>query len=810
MKIKPYLPHIVAVLLFTIISFAYFYPVLEGKVLKANDSLVAKINAKEIRDFREKYGNEPLWTNSLFSGMPAYLISTKYPGNLFKHIDTGLRIFGMPVAVIFLSMLGFYVLLIMFGLNPWLAMTGAVAYGLSSFLLQIIAAGHNTQAVALAYMAPMIGGIWYAYRKDVLKGALFTSFILALELLANHPQMTYYGLMIVLVFVVSEFIFSIKEKNIMKFLKTSVIMIIPFIIATGINFGFLYTTYEYGKYTMRGKSDLITESKNVTAGLKKDYIVGWSYGVDETFNLLIPDFKGGSSHPLGRDSETYKYLRKNGASQDDMPYKYWGPQQGTEGPHYLGAIVIFLFVLGSVLVKGRDKWWIIAATVLSIMLAWGKYFMPLTDLFIDYFPGYNKFRSVTFILVIAQFCIPLLGLMALKEVYYSELPRKKLLKGFLVAIIVTAGLLLIFLVFPGLAGSFLNGYEDSYPDWLKNMLIEDRKDLLRSDAVRSLIFILLGSAAILAYIYDKLRKEYSILIIGFLILADLWSVDKRYLNADRFVKPSVLEKSFAPTTADAAILQDKSHFRVWNRSVSTFNDNSPTSWFHNSIGGYHGAKLKRYQELIDSALARDLFIFDSLAGTKSTEDEVIKAFNYTAILNMLNTKYLIYHPQSPPLTNKNAMGNAWFVEEAVLAENANAELAALINIDLTREAVIDKIFFDQVKNPAYAVAESDTIALVSVKSNELIYKYSAGGERLAVFSEIYYPKGWKCFIDEKESSHFRANYVLRAMVLPEGDHEVRFFFDPSSYKTGNRVSLASSILLILILAGYAAMKLFKK
>jgi hypothetical protein len=276
------------------------------------------------------------------------------------------------------------------------------------------------------------------------------------------------------------------------------------------------------------------------------------------------------------------------------------------------------------------------------------------------------------------------------------------------------------------------------------------------------------------------------------------------------VKPSVLEKSFAPTTADAAILQDKSHFRVWNRSVSTFNDNSPTSWFHNSIGGYHGAKLKRYQELIDSALARDIFIFDSLASTKSTGDEVIKAFDYTAILNMLNTKYLIYNPQYPPLTNKNAMGNAWFVKEAVLAENANAELAALINIDLTRQAVIDKIFFDQVKNPTYSVEESDTIALVSVKSNELIYKYSAGGERLAVFSEIYYPKGWKCFIDGKESSHFRANYVLRAMVLPGGDHEVRFFFDPSSYKTGNRVSLASSILLILILAGYASMKLFKK
>jgi hypothetical protein len=811
MKIKSYLPHAVAVLLFTVLSFAYFYPVLEGKVLKANDSMVAKINAKEIQDFRAKYDKEPLWTNSLFCGMPAYLISTTYPGNLFKHVDTGLRIFGMPVAVIFLAMAGFYVLLLMFGVNPWLAIVGAVGYGLSSFLFQIIAAGHNTQAIALAYMAPMIGGVYYAYRKDAIKGALFTALFLALELLANHPQMTYYGLIILLVFVITEFIYSIKEKSILKFLKTSAILAVPVIIAIGINFAFLYTTYEYGKYSMRGKSDLVTESKNVSTGLKKDYITQWSYGIDETLNLLIPNLKGGSSEPFERDSETVKILRKNGnASEANMLPKYWGTQLGTEGPHYLGAIVIFLFVLGLILIKGRDKWWLLIATVLSIMLAWGKNFMPLTDLFIDYFPGYNKFRSVTFILIIAQFCIPLLGFLALKEVYFSEAPRKKLSKGLITALSITGGVVLLLLLIPGIAGSFLNQYEINYPAWLKTPLIADRKELLRSDALRSLILILLASGSIFGFLYNKLKKEYSILILGLLILFDLWSVDRRYLNADRFVKPAVMQKAFAQTVADAAILKDPSYNRVWNRSVSTFNDNSPTSYFHKSIGGYHGAKLKRYQELIDSSLGRDIYRFDSVATSVRSEAELMPIFDNTPIFNMLNTKYIIYNPDAPPLLNSHALGNTWFVEKPMLVENANAELSTLNEINPEKEAVIDDIFKDQITRSSYPGEEGDKIELVSYRANELVYKYSASGERLAVFSEIYYPAGWKSFVDGNENKYFRANYVLRAMIVPEGNHEIKFVFEPASYINGNRISLASSILLILLLAGYIGIKIYKK
>ena len=395
-KLKPLLPHLIAVIIFTVVSYAYFYPVLEGKVLKANDSTVSKINSKEIQDFRAKTGREPLWTNSIFGGMPAYLISTRYSGNLIKYADWLLRLFQMPVSVLFLSMLGFYILLLIFKVDQWLAITGALAYGLTSFFFQILAAGHNTQAIALAYMAPMIGGIYYAYRHNVLKGALFTAFILTLEIAANHPQITYYGLICLLVFGIVEFIYAIKNKSIIKFFKTSAILMIPFVIAIGINFASLYTTYEYGKYSIRGKSDLTFANKENTSGLDKNYILNYSYGIDETFNLLIPNYKGGSSHPFDQSSETYKVLRKNNQQQyADQFRKYWGTQPPTEGPVYVGAIVVFLFVLGLILIKGPEKWWLLSATILSIMLAWGKNFLPFSNLFIDYFPGYNKFRAVT-------------------------------------------------------------------------------------------------------------------------------------------------------------------------------------------------------------------------------------------------------------------------------------------------------------------------------------------------------------------------------------------------------------------------------
>ena len=676
-KIKPILPHLIAVLLFMVVSFVYFYPVLEGKVLKANDSTVSKINSKEIQDFREKNGREPLWTNSIFSGMPAYLISTRYPGNLIKYADGFLRMFKMPVSVLFLSMLGFYILLLIFEVDPWLAMAGAMAYGFSSFFFQILGAGHNTQAIALAYVAPMIGGIYYTYRHDALKGALFTTFILALEIQANHPQITYYALICLLIFGIVEFVYSLKNKSVVKFLKTSALLIIPFIVAIGINFASLYTTYEYGKYSIRGKSDLTVENKNTTSGLNKDYITTWSYGVDETFNLLIPNYKGGSSRPFDRTSETYKILSQNNnqAAANELQ-KYWGTQPGTDGPHYVGAIVFFLFVLGLILIKGPEKWWLLAATILSIMLAWGKNFMPFSNLFIDYFPGYNKFRAVTMTLVIAEFCIPLLGFLALRDIFNGTTTKKEIIRGLKIAAGITGGFILLIIILPGIAGSFLGQNESEYPEWLKNALITDRKVLLRSDAVRSLVFILLSSGVILGFIFEKLRKEYAILIITVLVVLDLWTVDKRYLDADRFERPSTIQKSFTPTVADAFILKDPLQNRVLNLQ-SPFSDNSPTSYFHKSIGGYHGAKMERYQELIDSCIYPELGAFGGAAKKVQSFEELQMAFNNTPApaLNMLNTKYVIFNPSYPPLINPNALGNAWFVEKPVIVENANKEIS---------------------------------------------------------------------------------------------------------------------------------------
>jgi len=810
-SLKQLLPHFLIIAGFLVISYIYFYPVLEGKVLRANDSSVSNYISKEIRDYRAANGKDPLWTNSIFSGMPGYLILTRHPGNLMRHVDNVLRVFKMPVSVLFLAMTGFYVLLLMLGVNRWIAAAGAVAYGFSSFLFQILAAGHNTQAIALAYMAPMIGGVWYAYRHDAIKGALFTAFILSLELLANHPQITYYAGLCLLVFIITEFIWSVREKTVPKFLKTSAILIIPVIIAIGVNFGNLYTVYEYSKYSMRGKSDLVTENRNMSSGLDRDYIVNWSYGIDETMNLLIPNYKGGSSKPFDRDSETVKALRQNNmASASNQVMKYWGTQPGTDGPHYMGAIIIFLFVLGLIITKGREKWWLLIATILSVMLSWGKNFMPFTNLFIDFFPGYNKFRAVTMTLVIAQFCIPFLGILALRDIYESSISRKDIIKGLKIAFGITGGLLLLIIAIPGIAGSFLNQGEVGYPDWLKTAMVSDRKELLRTDALRSLVFVTAGAAVLLAFIKDKLRKEYSIVVIGVLVLLDLWTVDKRYLNSDRFERPSAIQKSVVPTPADAFILKDQSYNRVLNLAVSTFKDNTPTSYFHKSIGGYHGAKLKRYQELIDSALLREINAFIGAAGNARSAEDLIPPLAKAPALNMLNTRYIIYNPEAPPVINPYALGNAWFVENPVFVENANQEIMAINSLNPVTDAVIDKKFRDLVTGTSYPPAHGDTIYLTSYQPNELIYKYSAATEKLIVFSEIYYPAGWKCYVDGTEKPYMRANYVLRAMVAPAGDHEIKFSFNPESFVTGNKVSLASSILLFLLAGGFIANELIRK
>jgi hypothetical protein len=799
-------PHFFAVFLFLILSIVYFYPVLEGKVMYTNDGTVAKNSSKEIKDYREEYGKEPLWTNSMFSGMPAYLISTKYKGNIMQYANTVLTILRLPVASIFLSMLGFYILLLIFKVDWRLSIAGAIVYGFSTYFFFILTAGHNTKAIAIAYMAPMIGGIYYTYKSNAIKGALITTFFLTLEILANHLQITYYSFLIILIFIITEFIFSIKRKEIVSFIKSSVILIIPILLSVGMNFSSLYTTYEYGKYSTRSKSELVTNDPNKTSGLDRDYITYWSYGLDETLTLLIPNFKGGASIPFDRTSETVSVLRKNNATQYVSNFQmYWGTQQSVGGPVYVGAIIIFLFVLGLIIVKGPEKWWLLVATLLSIMLAWGKNFMPFTNFFLDYFPGYNKFRAVTMTLVIAEFCIPLLGILALRDIFNGSVTKKYILKGIKITFGIIGGLTLIFVLFTGLAGSFISPIEQGQlPVWLSSALIHDRQSLLRVDALRSLIFIVIGVSVLLGFLYNKIKKEHAMIIFAVLFLFDMWSIDKRYVNAEKFVKPAVIEKALAPTKADILIMKDTSYYRVLNLSVSPFMDAS-TSLYHHSIGGYHGAKIGRYQELTDSVLFRDLVYYNNaLNSAKSLEDlhPAIQRINSNNALNMLNTKYLIIDPQIAPILNNNALGNAWFIDTVIMVENANKELSQITKIDPSKQVTIDSKFKVQIDNSSFAGNKDDRIILISYKPNELQYKYSSKGERLVVFSEIYYPAGWKASIDGLEKDFFRADYVLRGMVVPIGDHVIKFSFEPSSFYIGNMISFASSLIFILLLIAY--------
>jgi len=809
---KPAIPHIVAVVIFMTLSVIYFYPILEGKVLNANDSTVAMYSSKEIADFRDEYGEEPLWTNSMFSGMPAYLISVLYKGNILRYANSLLTFLKHPASLIFVTMLGFYILLLFFKVDSWLAIAGALAYGFSTYFFFILAAGHNTKALAIAYMAPMIGGIYYAYRQNAIKGAIFTTFFLTLEILANHPQITYYSFICILIFIITEFVFAVRRKEIQPFIKSSLILIIPLLLSVGMNFNSLYTTYEYGKYSTRGKSDLVTKDAEKSSGLDKDYITQWSYGIDETLTLFIPNFRGGACQPFDNNSETATALRKNNAGQYLRQFQmYWGAQPWVDGPVYVGAIVFFLFILGLIIIKGPEKWWLLAATILSVMLAWGKNFMPLTNIFLDFFPGYNKFRAVTMTLVIAEFCIPLLGILALRDIFNGTAERKNIWKGVRVAFGITGGITLLLILLPAFAGSFLSPTEKqaNLPEWLSTALVADRKMLLRGDALRSFFMILLAAATLAGFHYNKLKKEYVIALLAFLFVADMWFVDKRYLNSDKFVRKEAKAKMSAPTTADGYILKDTSYYRVLNLSVSPFNDAS-TSYYHKSIGGYHGAKLERYQELIDTSLLHDITLFQTVGGSAKTLDQVQSVFDRTNALNMLNARYIIYNQDEPPLINQNALGNAWFVETPVIVENANEELSSINRIDPSKVAVIDKMFRDQIKNNSYPVSQGDTLELKSYKPNELIYSSRSKGENLAVFSEIYYPAGWKGFIDGKESNYFRTDYVLRGMIIPAGDHEIKFSFEPSSYKTGNRVSYISSLLFILMTAGYIIVQIKSK
>ncbi len=830
---RQFTPHITALVVFMAVTLAFFYPILEGKELMQPDITQFRGMAREIVEFREETGEEALWTNAMFSGMPAYLISVRYPYNLVRYVDRLLSL-GLPVPAkyLFLSMLGFYLLMLAFRVNPWLSVAGAIAFGFSTYFFIIEVAGHNTKAHAMSYMAPILAGIIFAFRGKVMLGAVLLGLFLALQIFTNHLQITYYTLLIVLIYGIFEFVHAVRKRLVPDFFRTLLILVIPVLLAVASNFTNMYLVWEYGQYSMRGPSELTTRQEVRTGGLDRDYILNdYSYGIAETMNLLIPNFKGGaSSYDLGTGSELYRVLNEHGvAGARDIVAGapvYWGGQRYTAGPVYIGAVVIFFFVLGLIVVKGRYKWWLLVATVLSLALAWGHNLAWLSDLFIYYFPGYNKFRTVSMILVIAEITIPMLAILSLKEVVEGK-RGPGMMDALRKAFYITGGVTLLFLVAPRLLLSFSGDIDNQlaaagWPDIMIDALQADRVRLLRLDALRSLVFISLGAGLVYIFLKRWISAKYLALAAALIILVDMWGVGRRFLSSDEFVTQRNILQPFLKTEADAVILRDDDlHYRVFNLTRSPFND-AITSYHHNSIGGYHGAKMGRYQDLIDYHLGR----------------------NNMDVLNMLNTKYLIRPGENgrpQPFRNPGALGNAWFVDTVRVVENADQEIVALYDFDPAREAIVDRRFEDHVRfitsaapgntrdhaedlsdggteeaeiepvtgddidedlvAEAEPVDEGDYILLTSCSPNHLVYTARAGSTRLAVFSEVYYDAGWEAYIDGTPAEHFRVNYILRAMAVPEGEYEIEFRFRPRGYLVGEWISLAGSLLLIILTGG---------
>lgn len=804
---KKLLPHLVAVVIMVIITFAYFHPLLDGKKLLQSDITHWKGMSKEITDFRAQTGDEPLWTNSMFGGMPAYQISVKHDSNLLRFFDN-LFALGLPhpAGLVFLYFIGFYILLVSLRVNPWLAIAGGLAFAFSSYFLIILEAGHNSKAHAIGYMAPVLAGIIMAYRGRMILGSLLTALFLSLEIRANHFQITYYLLIIILLFGLFKLVESIREKQLPGFAKATGFLIIAAFLAIATNITNLWSTYEYSKETIRGKTELTTEKENRTSGLDKDYATQWSYGVDETLTLLVPNAKGGSTGALGNNEKAMKNVDPQLANAVANQNQYWGDQPFTSGPVYVGAIMVFLFILAFFVTKGNTRWWLLSVTVLSIMLAWGRNFMPLTDFFLEYIPGYNKFRAVSMTLVMANLAIPLLAMLGIQSIFENREVLTTNKKPLWISLGLTAGLSLVFYLLPNTFFSFMSDAEvnainqqrqtiestqlqgfDSLIDNMNNA----RVAIFKADALRSVLLILAAATLIYTFVRIKIHKAYLFAGLALLVIIDMIPVGSRYLNKEDFTRKSVVANPFTPTDADLIIMKDKDpNFRVLNLTVSTFQD-AHTSYFHKSIGGYHGAKLRRYQEIIDHHIVE----------------------SNMKVLNMLNTKYLIVPGQNrkPEIQiNWDALGNAWFVNNIRIVENADEEINALNTFEPAEIAILDKRFASHVANLKPTNDSIANIKLTLYAPNHLKYKSTSSSDKLAVFSEIYYDKGWKSYIDGKEVPHFRVNYILRAMVVPAGNHEIEFKFEPAVFKVGNVIAASSSIIVIIMLIGYAVLQFRQK
>ena len=814
-NLKIWLPDILAVVLFAVISFAYFFPAdIEGRILYRHDSSAGRGAGQEATEYQQRTGERTRWTNALFSGMPNYQLAPSYNSmSTLQKVEKAYHLW-LPENVwfVFAYLLGFYILLRAFDFRQYLAALGAVVWAFSSYFFIIIAAGHLWKVMALAYLPPMIGGVVLAYRGKYLWGLIVTALFGALEILANHVQMTYYYLIVILLMVLAFVIDGLRQKQYMHLLKATGVCLVAAVVAVCLNLSNLYHTWEYGQESMRGKSELVkANSDNQTSsGLDRDYITQWSYGIDETWTLLVPNAKGGASVPLAENKEAMKKADPTYMGIYQQLGQYWGNQPMTAGPVYVGAFVLMLFVLGLFIVKGPLKWALLVATILSILLSWGRNFMPFTDFFIDYIPMYAKFRTVASILVVAEFTIPLLAMLALKQLLDEPEKMKSRLKFIGISFLLTGGVALLFSLMPKVffsdfvSQSEMQAMSQIPADQLMpllNNLTEVRMSMFTSDALRSFYIILVGTGLLLSVMMGKLKKEYGIGFILVLCLVDMWTVNKRYLNDSMFVSKSVREAPMQKSEAIDHILQDKSlDYRVLNLSTSTFNENE-TSFYLKSIGGYHPAKLRRYQELIDAHIQPEMQRLYGALNKAAGDMTQVNGDSVFPVLNMLNTKYFILPLQggrSVPLENPYTYGNAWFVDKIHYVDNANQELDMTGKLSLRHEAVADKKFQKQL-GEAVVQDTSSLVRITAYEPNKLTYDVNSGKGGVIVFSEIYYP-GWTATVDGVEHELGRVDYVLRALQVKPGHHEVVLSFFPKTIDRTETVAyVAYAVLLLLII-----------
>lgn len=815
---KKLLPDLIAILAFVLLSFAYFFPAdIEGRILFQHDTVAGTGGGQEATEYMERTGERTRWTNSIFGGMPTYQMAPSYNSSKpLKWVEGLYHLYLPPYVVLtFIMMLGFYILLRAFGLSVWLSALGGIIWAFSSYFFILISAGHIWKFVTLAYIPPTIAGVVLAYRKKYLLGGIVTALFIALQIQSNHIQMSYYFMFVILFMVGAYFEDAYKKKELPHFFKASAILAVAALIGICANLSNLYHTYEYSKETMRGKSELKQEgaaASQASSGLDRNYITGWSYGIGETLTFLVPNVKGGASVPLSKNETAMEKANPMYGSLYSQLTQYFGDQPMTSGPVYMGAFVMFLFVLGCFVVKGPMKWALLGATIFSVLLSWGKNFMGLTDFFIDYVPMYSKFRAVSSILVIAEFTIPLLAIFALKEILTKPdlLKQKENRTGLMISLALTIGVSFILAVAPGIFfANYIPAQEmaalqqgipaDQLTPIIAN-LKEMREAMLTSDAWRSFFIIVVGCALLFFYQQKKLRASLTVAGIIILCLVDMWSINKRYLYDEEFIPKNNQTDVFAKTQTDEIILQDTAlNYRVLNFASDTFQENN-TAYWHKSVGGYHAAKLRRYQEMIDRHIAPEMQeAYRAVVAVGGAMDSV-DASKFR-VLNMLNTKYFILptgqQRQTVPIENPYAFGNAWFVDNVRYVNNANEEIDALNEILPTETAIVDVKFKEQLKGVAEGYKDSlSTIRLTNYEPNRLTYETSSAKDGVAVFSEIYYP-GWQATIDGQPVDIARADYVLRAMNIPAGKHTIEMWFDPTSLHLTERIAYAALAFLLI-------------